>query len=111
MHVLAVPYADGSGTEKNFADAARWFQAAAELGLTDSQFNLAVLYERGLGVKPSLSDAYKWYAIAAAAGDAESKTRMAALGSQIRPSERDIADRAAKSYRPQPLNVAANDGP
>jgi localization factor PodJL len=110
MHNLAVVYADGTGTEKNFPEAARWFRAAAELGLTDSQFNLAVLYERGLGVKPSLAEAYKWYSIAAEAGDAESKARVAAIVSQIAPADRDAADKAAKAYKPRPIDVAANDG-
>jgi localization factor PodJL len=110
MHNLAVGYADGAGGDKNFAEAARWFKAAAELGLTDSQFNLAVLYERGLGVKQSLSEAYKWYAIAAAAGDVESKTRVGALANQLKPAERDTAEKAAKAFKPQPINIAANEG-
>ena len=110
MHNLAVVYADGAGTEKNFTEAARWFRSAAELGLMDSQFNLAVLYERGLGVKPSLAEAYKWYSIAAEAGDTESKARVAAIMSQIAPADRDAADRAAKAYKPRPIDVAANDG-
>jgi len=109
MHNLAVGYADGAGGEKNFAEAARWFKAAAELGLTDSQFNIAVLYERGLGVKQSLSEAYKWYAIAAASGDAESKTRVGALANQLQPAERNAADKAAKAYKPEPINIAANE--
>lgn len=111
MHALGVANANGIGGKKNFPEAVRWFKAAAELGLTDSQFNLAVLYERGLGVQASLSEAYKWYAIAAVAGDSESKTRVAALATQIPAAERDAADRAAKGYKPQPMNVAANDGP
>jgi localization factor PodJL len=111
MHNLAVAYADGSGTARNFSQAAHWFRAAAELGLTDSQFNLAVLYERGLGVQPSLSEAYKWYAIAAAAGDTESKARVEALANQIPAGDRDGADKTAKTYKAQPLNIAANDGP
>ena len=110
MHNLGVLYADGSGSDKNFAEAARWFRSAAELGLMDSQFNLAVLYERGLGVNTSLSEAYKWYSIAAEAGDAESQARVAAIMSQIAPADRDIADRAAKAYKPRPIDVAANDG-
>ena len=110
MHNLAVVYADGAGAEKNFSEAARWFRNAAELGLTDSQFNLAVLYERGLGVKQSLAEAYKWYAIAAEAGDAESQARVAAIVSQIAPADRDVADKAAKAYKPRPIDVAANDG-
>ena len=109
MHNLAVGYADGVGGEKNFAEAARWFRAAAELGLTDSQFNIAVLYERGLGVKQSLSEAYKWYAIAAASGDAESKTRVSVLANQLQPAERASADRAVKAYKPEPINIAANE--
>jgi len=109
MHNLAVAYADGAGGEKNFAEAARWFKAAAELGLTDSQFNVAVLYERGLGVKRSLNEAYKWYAIAAASGDAESKARIAALANQLKPAERDAAEKAAKAYKPEPANIAANE--
>ena len=109
MHNLAVGYADGAGGEKNFAEAARWFKAAAELGLTDSQFNIAVLYERGLGVKQSLSEAYKWYQIAAGSGDAESKGRVAALANQLKPAERASADKAAKGYKAQPINIAANE--
>ncbi|HYK78339.1 MAG TPA: hypothetical protein VEU95_01870 [Micropepsaceae bacterium] len=111
MHALGVANANGIGGKKNFPEAVRWFKAAAELGLTDSQFNLAVLYERGLGVQASLPEAYKWYAIAAASGDTESKTRVSALSTQISAAERDAADRLAKGYKPQPMNVAANDGP
>jgi localization factor PodJL len=111
MHALGVANANGTGGKKNFPEAVRWFKAASELGLTDSQFNLAVLYERGLGVQASLSEAYKWYAIAAAAGDSESKTRIGALATQISAAERVAADRVAKDYKPQPVNVAANDGP
>ncbi len=111
MHALGVANANGIGGKKNYPEAIRWFKAAAELGLTDSQFNLAVLYERGLGVQTSLPEAYKWYAIAAVSGDSESKTRVSALATQISAAERDAADRLAKGYRPQPMNVAANDGP
>ena len=91
-------------------EAARWFKDAADLGLTDSQFNLAVLYERGLGVKTSLAEAYKWYSIAATAGDSESKARVAALASRIKPADRDAADKAVKAYKPRPVDIAANDG-
>jgi localization factor PodJL len=110
MHNLAVMYADGAGTQKNFPEAARWFKDAADLGLTDSQFNLAVLYERGLGVKSSLPEAYKWYAIAAASGDAESRTRLAALANQLASADREAAERAAKAYKPRPIDTATNNG-
>jgi localization factor PodJL len=111
MHALGVANANGIGGKTNFPEAVHWFKTAAQLGLTDSQFNLAVLYERGLGVQTSLLEAYKWYAIAAASGDRESKTRVGALATQISAAERDAADQVAKGFKPQPMNVAANDGP
>jgi localization factor PodJL len=111
MHNLAVSFAEGAGTEKNYAKAAQWFTAAANLGLIDSQFNLAVLYERGLGVLPSLRDAYKWYAIAAAQGDAESKNRLDALATQLTPEDKLAADKEAADFHPQPLNRDANETP
>ena len=112
MHNLGTAYASGKGTQKDLAAAARWFKAAAELGVTDSQFNLAMLYEHGLGVPFSITEAYKWYAIAAEdGGDPESKTRVAALSSQIPPAEREAANRAAKIFKPQPMNLAANEDP
>ena len=112
MHNLGTAYASGKGTQKDLIAAARWFKSAAELGVTDSQFNLAMLYEHGLGVQFSITEAYKWYAIAAEdGGDPESKTRIAALSSQIPPAERDAANRAAKVFKPQPMNVAANEEP
>jgi localization factor PodJL len=111
MHNLAVAFADGSGVPKNLQQAAQWFTKAAQLGLSDSQFNLAVLYERGMGVPQSLADAYKWYAIAAAQGDSESKARVEALSTQLSPTDKTTAQRAADSFQPQPLNRAANTAP
>ncbi|HEY5337134.1 MAG TPA: hypothetical protein VIJ85_02935 [Rhizomicrobium sp.] len=111
MHNLAVAFADGSGVPKNLQQAAQWFTKAAQLGLSDSQFNLAVLYERGMGVTQSLTEAYKWYAIAAAQGDTESKARVDALATQLAPADKAAAQKAAESFRPQPLNRAANAAP
>jgi len=108
MHSFAVAYFQGWGVEKNFAEAARWFTSAAELGYVDSQFNLAVLYERGAGVQQSLSEAYKWYAIAARAGDKEADSRVAALATQLAPGDLALAQQAASSFKPSPMNASAN---
>ncbi len=111
MHNLAVALAGGNGTKKDLAQAAQWFTRAADLGLSDSQFNLAVLYERGMGVPQSLTDAYKWYAIAAAQGDSESKSRIDALATQLSDDDKAAAGRAAASFKPQPMDRAANNPP
>ncbi len=111
MHNLAVAFAEGSGVPKNLQQASQWFTRAAELGLSDSQFNLAVLYERGMGVQQSLTEAYKWYSIAAAQGDTESKARVDALATQLAPADKAAAQKAADSFRPKPMNAAANAVP
>jgi localization factor PodJL len=108
MHSFAVAYFQGWGVEKNYAEAARWFRSASDLGFVDSQFNLAVLYERGAGVQQSLTDAYKWYAIAAKGGDKEAETRVAVLATQLAPADLALAQQAAASFKPQPMDETAN---
>jgi localization factor PodJL len=110
MHSLAVAYFQGWGVEKNYSEAARWFRSSADLGLTDSQFNLAVLYERGAGIPQSLTEAYKWYAIAAKGGDMEAQSRVAALATQLAPADLALAQQAAASFRPTPMDQNANLG-
>jgi localization factor PodJL len=108
MHSLAVAYFQGWGVEKNYSEAARWFRSAADLGFVDAQFNLAVLYERGAGLQQSLTDAYKWYAVAAKGGDKEADARVAALATQLAPADLALAQQAAASFRPSPMDQNAN---
>jgi TPR repeat protein/AcrR family transcriptional regulator len=108
MHSFAVAYFQGWGVEKNYAEAARWFRSAADLGFVDSQFNLAVLYERGAGIQQSLTDAYKWYAVAAKGGDKEAETRVAVLATQLAPADLALAQQAAESFKPAPMDESAN---
>lgn len=108
MHSYAVAYFQGWGVEKNYAEAARWFRSAADLGFVDSQFNLAVLYERGAGIQQSLTEAYKWYAIAGKGGDKESEARVAALATQLAPADLALAQQAAASFKPAPMDQNAN---
>jgi localization factor PodJL len=109
MHSLAVANFEGWGMEKeNLEEAARWFGAAAELGLADSQFNLAVLYERGSGVPQSAADAYKWYALAAAQGDKEAENRLKILAGQMKPADLAAAQGAVAAFKPKAMDEAAN---
>ena len=110
MHSFAVAYFQGWGVEKNYSEAARWFRSAAELGFVDSQFNLASLYERGAGIQQSLTEAYKWYAIAAKGGDKESDMRIAVLATQLTPADLALAQQAAASFKPTPMDQEANLG-
>ncbi len=108
MHSFAVAFFQGWGVEKNYSEAARWFRSAADLGFVDSQFNLAVLYERGAGIPQSLTEAYKWYAIASQGGDKESDSRVAVLATQLAPADLALAQQAAASFKPAPMDQNAN---
>ena len=111
MYNLAVAAAHGNGAKQSLTAASHWFWVAAMQGYVDAQYNLAVLYERGQGVPQSLVNAYKWYAIAAAAGDHDSKSSIEALKTQLKPAELSAGEQAAKSYKPIPVNAAANTPP
>jgi localization factor PodJL len=108
IYNVAIAYAVGRGVARDMGQAADWFKRAALLGYVDAQYNLGVLYERGDGVPESLTDAYKWYAVAAAGGDAESKSRIAAIATQLTPNDLSAAQSAAASFKPEPVNKAAN---
>lgn len=108
IYNVAIAYAVGRGSARDITKAADWFRRAADLGYVDAQYNLAVLYERGDGVPQSLVEAYKWYAIAAASGDGESKSRIAAIATQLGPDDLSAAQSAANSFKPEPINRAAN---
>ncbi|HEY1631205.1 MAG TPA: TetR family transcriptional regulator [Rhizomicrobium sp.] len=111
MYNLAVASAHGSGAKQSLPAASHWFWMAAMQGYVDAQYNLAVLYERGQGVPQSLVNAYKWYAIAAAAGDHDSKSSIEALKTQLKPAELTAGERAAASYKPNPVTASANTPP
>jgi TPR repeat protein len=66
----------GEGVERNPAEAARWWRAAADQGLPQAQFNLGMLYETGQGVTVDYLEAAKWYEQAAAQGDRAAKDRL-----------------------------------
>jgi TPR repeat protein len=54
--------------QKNYGEAAQWYQKAAEQGFAAAQYELASLYYYGLGVAKSEAEAVKWYSKAAHQG-------------------------------------------
>src|SRR3546814_20785707 len=69
----------GEGGSREPAEAARWWRAAADQGLSQAQFNLGVLYEQGEGVAVDYAEAARWYGLAAAQGDRNAANRLANL--------------------------------
>ena len=49
-------------------EAFRLYRKAADMGLSDSQFNLGTCYDMGWGVEKNQEEALKWYRKASAQG-------------------------------------------
>lgn len=108
MHNLAV-LAAGNESAPDYPAALRWFTAAAEHGLADSQFNLGVILENGLGGPVDRVAAYKWYMLAAKSGDADAKRLGEALKANMSAEERGNAERLVTSFQARVPNRLAND--
>ncbi|MEQ9639411.1 MAG: hypothetical protein RIM84_05240 [Alphaproteobacteria bacterium] len=65
---LAHLYRRGLGVAQDFAEAATWYERAAELGLASAQVNLALMYVRGQGVEQRYDRAAEWLDLAARQG-------------------------------------------
>jgi localization factor PodJL len=71
--------AEGRGVPQDLAQAAAWYQRAAERGFAPAQYRLASLLERGLGVTSDLARARVWYLHAAEQGHAKAMHNAAVL--------------------------------
>jgi localization factor PodJL len=86
-----------------------WFTAAAERGLSDSQFNLAVLYENGLGVNKDATIAYKWFALAAKSGDKEAVRRRDIIGTKLEVADFQTAEADVDAWHAKRTDPKVND--
>jgi localization factor PodJL len=109
MHNLAVLYAEGVSGKPDYATATEWFRKAAELGVRDSQYNLAILLGRGLGAPADLGQSYLWFSVAAGQGDEDAGRKRDEVAQRMGPAELGSAKQAAESWRPKPMDSAANE--
>lgn len=54
--------------KKEYAEAVKWFQKAAEMGEPNAQYNLGICYYKGQGIKQDFEEAVKWLKKAAEQG-------------------------------------------
>lgn len=62
---LGICFACGYGTEKNEAEAFKYYLMAAEDGYTRAMYRTALCYYKGWGIKENPEEAYRWMADAA----------------------------------------------
>ncbi|WP_292259339.1 hypothetical protein [Brevundimonas sp.] len=102
-HAYAMYLFEGTGGDRNRAEAFRLMLAAANQGLVDSQYNVARLYEMGLdGTPADAEQALKWYMIAARGGDAEAPAAVERLRQAAAPATVQSARRAAEAFAVEP---------
>lgn len=76
---LGVMYAEGRGVAPNDAEAALWFERAAEQGEPMAQYNLGASYAEGAGVRKDIATAAKWFRRAADQGVALAQLNLGLL--------------------------------
>lgn len=97
---LGMFYLGGRLGDKDPAEAAKWFERAAEQGVANAQFNLGVLHQRGEGVVQNDKLAFFWYQSAAEQNFAQAQHNLAtayAEGKGIARSYPKAAEWFAKS--------------
>lgn len=82
---LGVAHNDGLASDtriivqRDFAEAAKWYTMAAELGDERAQFDLGSLYDNGQGVPKSAELAAKWYLAGAERGQMACQYNIATM--------------------------------
>jgi Sel1 repeat len=75
--LIGLMYASGHGVRQSYAEAAQWYQDAADDGQDAAQNNLGQLYAGGRGVQRSLVQAAKLYWLAADQGNHRAQYNLA----------------------------------
>lgn len=64
--ILGSFYEKGTGVEKDYSEAVKWYRKAAEQNHPSAQSSLGSCYEKGQGVEKNYTEAYAWYNLASA---------------------------------------------
>ena len=70
---------NASTDKKKMIDAARYFKAAADAGIVESELEYAKLAHRGIGIPSNITEAAKYYKMAADSGNADAMYEYAEL--------------------------------
>jgi len=79
MFEIGAVYTEGRGIKADLAQAAKWYQRAADAGVTPAEYRLASLYEKGSGVGRDLAKARELYQKAADKGNASAMHNLAVM--------------------------------
>ena len=86
INFVGIHYYLGAGVERDFGEAARWFERAALKRHADAQRNLGIMYMRGLGVAQDNHRAYGWMFHANAGGNQSARRYMKQMSDNVTPN-------------------------
>lgn len=73
---LAMAYYEGSGIQRDDAEALKWLLKAAQQDHIEAQYVLGVIYDKGESVPRDEEQAYKWISMAARQGYARARAML-----------------------------------
>ena len=73
---LGVMYFNGKGVVKNYSNAIKWWNLAADQGSDKAQYTLGLMYEEGKGVNKNLKTAKTWFQLASNQGLAKARKKL-----------------------------------
>ena len=86
--------------DRDYRQAAGWFEQAARQGDPEAQNNLGVIYANGLGIEKDLKKAYLWFALATAGGNAKASKARDSVQAKLDPLELVAAEKLVAEWQP-----------
>lgn len=83
MYALGWMYYFGKGVDKDYEQARRFFQQAADQQLPEAQHMLGILYSEGKGVKMDRDKAFQWMVKAAKNGNKSAQAVLSKLNAPV----------------------------
>lgn len=93
-------YANGWGLPVDLAEAAKWYQRAADLGLGDAQYDLGLMYAKGQGVPQDYVRARMWLNLSAAQGNKDAVRETGRISRVMTRAQMAEADKLAREWKP-----------
>ncbi|OCP05082.1 MULTISPECIES: peptidoglycan-binding protein [unclassified Ensifer] len=105
FYEIGARFTEGRGVQENMAEAAKWYQRAADAGVVPAQYRLASMYEKGTGVTRDAAKAKALYLAAAGQGNASAMHNLAVLLASGRDGSPDFAEATKWFARAAELGV------
>ncbi|CAN7162740.1 MULTISPECIES: SEL1-like repeat protein [unclassified Ensifer] len=92
FYEIGARYTEGRGVNEDLAEAAKWYQRAADAGVVPAEYRLASMYEKGSGLTRDAAKAKVLYLKAAEQGNASAMHNLAVMLASGRDGSPDFAE-------------------